>query len=249
MVVREGERRRDYEAGRLETVRSSRYPDRFRADLVFKRLTEEDTDYRTEHMLKVTNTAGTAEFTIKVDTGRRCGCTGGGGGGGGGFSGGSGGSGFGGSGGGGNNNFEVSGDVKPLLSSCLALGSSLLETYLPDGNRRPNNNREEDFQDKVEDFFSKAACSNYGNEIFNNYKFSQRQEPFQRDSVDIVFHKLDPSAAVIKTKLDNEATARQDLLKIAQTVVEENNNLKTEEEITTDVNTEQTEQDTTAFPS
>ena len=142
----------------------------------------------------------------------------------------------------------MSGDVKPLLSSCLALGSSLLETYLPDGNRRPSNNREEDFQDKVEDFFSKAACSNYGNEIFNNYKFSQRQEPFQRDSVDIVFHKLDPSAAVIKTKLNNEATARQDLLKIAQTVVEENNNLKTEEEITTNVNTEQTEEDTTAFP-
>ena len=45
MVVREGERRRDYEAGRLESVRSSRYPDRFRADLAFKRLTEEDTDY------------------------------------------------------------------------------------------------------------------------------------------------------------------------------------------------------------
>ena len=138
--------------------------------------------------------------------------------------------------------------MKPLLTSCLALGSSLLETYLPDGNRRPNNNREQDFQDKVEDFFSQAACSNYGNEIFNNYKFSQRQEPFQRDSVDIVFHKLDPSAAVIKTKLDNEETSRQDLLKIAQTVLEENDKLDTEEETTTDGNTEQTEEDTTAFP-
>ena len=248
MVVREGERRRDYEAGRLESVRNSRYPDRFRADLAFTRLTEEDTDFRTEHRLKVTNTAGTAEFTIKIDTGRRCGCSGGGGGGGDGFGGGGGFGGSGGNGGGGNNNFEVSGDVKPLLSSCLALGSSLLETYLPDGNRRPNNNREQDFQDKVEDFFSQAACSNYGNEIFNNYKFSQRQEPFQRDSVDIVFHKLDPSAAVIKTKLDNEETSRQDLLKIAQTVLEENDKLDTEEETTTDGNTEQTEEDTTAFP-
>ena len=233
MVLREGERRRDYEAGRLETVRSSRYPDRFRAELVFNRLTEEDTDYRTEHMLKVTNTAGTAEFIVKVDTARRCGCRGG----------------VGGGGGGSVDRFEVSGDVKPLLSSCLALGSSLLETYLPDGNRRPSNNREEDFQDKVEDFFSKAACSNYGNEIFNNYKFSQRQEPFQRDSVEIVFHKLDPSAAVIKTKLNNEENTREDLVKKAQTVVKENNKLKAEEEITTDVNTGETEEDTTTFPA
>ena len=198
-------------------------------------------------MLKVTNTAGTAEFTIKVDTGRRCGCTGGGGGGGGSFGGGD----FGAGGSGGGDRFEVSGDVKPLLTSCLALGSSLLETYLPDGNRRPSNNREQDFQDKVEDFFSQAACSNYGNEIFNNYKFSQRQEPFQRDSVDIVFHKLDPSATVIKTKLDTEATSRQDLVKKAQTVVEENNKLNSEEETTVDGNTEtpeEEEEDTTAFP-
>ena len=101
----------------------------------------------------------------------------------------------------------------------------------------------------MEDFFSKAACSNYGNEIFNNYKFSQRQEPFQRDSVEIVFHKLDPSAAVIKTKLNNEENTRQDLVKIAQTVVKENNKLKAEEEITTDVNTGETEEDTTTFPA
>ena len=139
--------------------------------------------------------------------------------------------------------------MKPLLSSCLALGSSLLETYLPDGNRRPNNNREGDFQDKVEDFFSKAACSDYGNEMFNNYKFSQRQEPFERDNVDIVFHKLDPTAAVIKTKLETEVISRQALLKIAQTVLEENNSLNSEEEgITTIDNSEQTEEDTTAFP-
>ena len=46
VVVREGERRRDYEAGRLESLRSSRYPDRFRADLAFSRVTEEDADYR-----------------------------------------------------------------------------------------------------------------------------------------------------------------------------------------------------------
>ena len=85
----------------------------------------------------------------------------------------------------------------------MALGSSLLETFLPDGNRRPNNNREEDFQRNVEDFFRKAACSNYGNEIFNNYKVSQKQEPFQRDAVEIVFHKVDPSVGVLKTKIEN----------------------------------------------
>ena len=44
VVLREGERRRDYEAGRVESVRSSRYPDRFRADMEFLRLSEEDAD-------------------------------------------------------------------------------------------------------------------------------------------------------------------------------------------------------------
>ena len=85
--------------------------------------------------------------------------------------------------------------------------------------------------------------------MFNNYNFSQRQEPFERDSVDIVFHKLVSTAAVIKTRLDTEVTSRQELLKFAQTVLEENNSLKpAEEEITTIDNSEQTEEDTTAFP-
>ena len=60
-------------------------------------------------------------------------------------------------GGGGGDRFEVSGDVKPLLSSCLALGSSLLETYLPDGNRRPSNNREQEFLLKT---FSTSCLAN-----------------------------------------------------------------------------------------
>ena len=30
------------------------------------------------------------------------------------------------------------GELEPLLSSCLALGSSLLDTYSPEGTRRPS---------------------------------------------------------------------------------------------------------------
>ena len=130
----------------------------------------------------------------------------------------------------------------------MALGSSLLETFLPDGNRRPNNDREEDFQRNVEDFFRKAACSNYGNEIFNNYKVSQKQEPFQRDSVEIVFHKVDPSVGVLKTKVENDVKGKEELLKMAQSVLADNDNLnQAEDAITTD--TEPLQEDTTIFPS
>ena len=35
---------------------------------------QEDVDYRTEHTLRVTNSAGSAEFIVKLDTSRRCEC-------------------------------------------------------------------------------------------------------------------------------------------------------------------------------
>ena len=145
------------------------------------------------------------------------------------------------------NNNNLGGEVRPLLDSCLTLGSSLLQTYLPDGNRRPNNNREDQFQRDVEDFFRNAACSNYGNEIFNNYKFSQRQEPFQRDSVDIVFHKADPTVGIIKTKVDDNVNIKKELVELAQSVVTENENMKRSEEIPTE--TESQGEETTEFPS
>jgi hypothetical protein len=45
------------------------------------------------------------------------------------------------------------GDLQPLLSSCLALGASLLETHSPDGSRRPSRQQERDFEAKVDDFY------------------------------------------------------------------------------------------------
>ena len=62
---------------------------------------------------------------------------------------------------------QVSSDVRPLLASCVALGSSLLDTYLPTGTRRPAAQTQADFERRVEAFFQEAACSNYGTEMFN----------------------------------------------------------------------------------
>ena len=62
---------------------------------------------------------------------------------------------------------QVSSDVRPLLASCVALGSSLLDTYLPTGSRRPAAQTQTEFQRRVEAFFQEAACSNYGTEMFN----------------------------------------------------------------------------------
>ena len=88
----------------------------------------------------MTNSVGTSEFTVMFDTGRRCSCDKS-------------------SSVSGTSNGEISSDVKPLLTSCLALGSSLLETYLPDGNRRPSSDSEAEFERKVEDFFRQASCN------------------------------------------------------------------------------------------
>ena len=125
----------------------------------------------------------------------------------------------------------MSSDVKPLLTSCLALGNSLLETYLPDGNRRPSSDSE--FANKVQDFFTHASCSKYGSEMFNKYKDSndQRENIFTRNSAsgsEVIFHKINPlgssaGSEVIKTKANeqnsNGKQSSENLFKIAQQVV------------------------------
>ena len=47
---------------------------RYVADITFERLQERDMDPGTEHMLRVTNSVGTSEFSVKFDGGRRCEC-------------------------------------------------------------------------------------------------------------------------------------------------------------------------------
>ena len=44
------------------------------ADITFELLQERDMDPGTEHMLRVTNSVGTSEFSVKFDGGRRCEC-------------------------------------------------------------------------------------------------------------------------------------------------------------------------------
>jgi len=95
---------------------------------------------------------------------------------------------------------QAPGEIKPFLSSCLALGSSLLENYQPDGSKRPSRGKEREFERKVENFFERATCAGYGREIFSNYKALAKQEPF---SSEIVFHKVNPTKEMLKTKTEN----------------------------------------------
>ena len=101
-----------------------------------------------------------------------------------------------------NLNSQVPGDIKPFLTSCLALGTSMLENFNPDGGRRPSREKERDFKQNVENFFESATCAGYGREIFDNYKAMAKQEPL---STEIIFHKLDPTKdkTLLKTKVDN----------------------------------------------
>ena len=135
----------------------------------------------------------------------------------------------------------MSADVKPLLTSCMALGSSLLETYLPSGDRRPDRESEAEFGRKVEDFFQHAACSKYGYEMFNRYKeqhsssSSRDENIFTRNGAaapDLIFHKLDIGATsdVIKTAADDQSPeiTNKNLVKLAEIVVENANILSTE---------------------
>ena len=45
---------------------------RYVADITFERLEERDMDPGTQHLLRVTNSVGTAEFSVQFDGGRRC---------------------------------------------------------------------------------------------------------------------------------------------------------------------------------
>ena len=47
---------------------------RYVADITFERLQEGDMDPGTQHLLRVTNSVGTAEFSVQFDGGRRCEC-------------------------------------------------------------------------------------------------------------------------------------------------------------------------------
>ena len=61
---------------------------------------------------------------------------------------------------------DSSDEIRPFLSSCLALGSSLLERYNPSGDRRPARQTEAEFQRQVEQFFRRASCAGLDTEIF-----------------------------------------------------------------------------------
>ena len=137
--------------------------------------------------------------------------------------------------------------MKPLLQSCVALGSALLETYLPDGNRRPSSDRETDFKRKVESFFREASCSSFGREMFNKYLdnpqgsgnnediFTRRGN--QAGGSEIIFHKIDPTsdqATVVKTKEDPTKTETDDvvgenILDLAQDIINQDTSMKSSE--------------------
>ena len=90
----------------------------------------------------------------------------------------------------------------------------MLETYLPDGNRRPSRDSQEDFKRKVETFFREASCSKYGSKLFDQYREGDRnnnnENIFTRrgnsGGSEVIFHKIDPTSnidpKIIKTKAD-----------------------------------------------
>ena len=138
--------------------------------------------------------------------------------------------------------------MKPLLQSCVALGSSLLETYLPDGNRRPSSDRESDFKRKVESFFREASCSSFGREMFNKYldnpqgSGNNNEDIFTRrgnkaGGSEIIFHKIDPTsdqATVVKTKVDPTETDTDDvvgenILDLAQDIINQDTSMRSSE--------------------
>ena len=53
VTLREGERRRGYNVGRFQSVRDTRHPDRYRADITFEQLQQEDADINALHVLRV----------------------------------------------------------------------------------------------------------------------------------------------------------------------------------------------------
>merc|ERR1712228_422847 len=223
-VVRAGDRRKTYDAERLDDISSRRQPDRYEARILMERVEAEDMSRRTEHELKVRNSAGTTTFSITIDTDRSCLCRA--------SSTSSGGSSSC-SGRNCDNQSQTSrpsssrpsgsgetGPLEPLLTSCLALGSSLLDTYDPNGSQRPSRESERQFESKVEDFFREATCAGYGRQVFDLYQL-KKQKAAPLTSQDIVFTKLDPTEGVkvLKTKGKPDHIVDPKLLGTAKDVV------------------------------
>ena len=201
-VVREGSRRRSYDAKDIRNIHDKSFSDYYEARITLESIDIKDMSRDTEHLLELENEAGITMFKVQMNTRGSCSCdpdnkddTE-------------------------NLSTQVPGEIKPFLTSCLALGTSMLENYHPDGSRRPKRGKEREFERKVEDFFEKATCAGYGREIFSNYKAVEKQEPF---STEIVFHKDDPTKDVLlKTKQANDGRKiDKDTIGIAQKIVSE----------------------------
>ena len=54
--------------------------------------------------------------------------------------------------------------VKVLLDSCVKLGSTLLEQWTPEGEKRGSKNDRE-FKKDMEDFFETAKCTRFDDDI------------------------------------------------------------------------------------
>jgi len=202
-VVKEGNKRRTYNAEYVRNIQDRRHPERFEAKITLENIHEKDMGRDTEHLLEVENDAGTTIFKVLFDKRRACECDP-------------------------DSNADtenlasqVPGDIKPFLTSCLALGSSLLENYETDGTKRPSRENEREFEENVENFFESATCAGYGREIFSNYKAMSKQEPL---STEIIFHKLDPTKEVLKKKqvnVDENKIINKLTIDMAQKIVSE----------------------------
>merc|ERR1712110_49483 len=116
---------------------------------------------------------------------------------------------------------EAAGPLEPLLTSCLALGSSLLDTFSPDGSQRPSMESERQFETKVEDFFREATCAGYGRQVFDLYQLKKQTKAAPLTTQNIVFTKLDPTEGVkvVKTRGKTEPIVTSELLGTAKDVV------------------------------
>lgn len=236
-IVRAGDRRAGYDAERLEDISSRRQPDRFEARLLLEEVEEEDLAVRAEHQLRVTNSAGTTTFLVSVDQGRACRCQVGGG--------------------SANctgrncNQGQTSSSgspspLEPLLSSCLALGSSLLSTHSPEGSPRPSSQSERQFEASVEDFYREASCAGYGRNILELYQLKKQgqgpQEPLTLGpgGAETIFTKLDPTGGVkvLRTKALHKEKEEMttDVLGAAREVLAQGESLEAQEK--TEVNDE-----------
>ena len=132
--------------------------------------------------------------------------------------------------------------MAPLLRSCVSLGSSLLETYLPDGNRRQSGDREAEFERQVEAFFRQASCSKYAYEMLEKYREGQGgardQDIFVRNSgagasPEVIFHKLDPTdnKRVVKTRAATDNAVKRKLITEAENILSKKDAVKISDDV------------------